>query len=120
VLLARRISRANIPGIYDRDADRRRLLALVGRHPPPDAIGLPKGEGGGTGLPALKVRNDFSAVRCGGPCLPKGKPHHYQITVFALDVDKLDINKDASPAVVGFNVRGHTLAKVALNGLCRR
>ena len=91
---------------------------------PPDATGLPKGAGdaAGTGLPAgaVQVRNDFSAIGYGGPCPPKGKPHHYQITVFALDVDKLDIDKDASPAVVGFNAHGHTLAKATLTGLYGR
>ena len=90
---------------------------------PPDATGLPKGvDATATGLPAgaVQVRNDFSAIGYGGPCPPKGKPHHYQITVYALDADKLDVDKDASPAVVGFNVHGHTLAKATLTGLYGR
>jgi len=84
---------------------------------PADTTGLPKGAGSGTGLPAgaIQVRNDYSQMGYGGPCPPKGKPHHYQITVYALDVDKLDV--DASPAVVGFNVHFHTLAKATLTGL---
>src|SRR5215468_2702132 len=33
---------------------------------------------------------DFGSDGYGGPCPPPGdKPHHYQITVFAVDVDKL-------------------------------
>jgi Raf kinase inhibitor-like YbhB/YbcL family protein len=89
---------------------------------PADATGLPKGAGAGTGLPAsaIQVRNDFSAIGYGGPCPPKGKPHHYQITVYALDTDKIDVDKDASPAVVGFNVHAHTLAKATLVGLYGR
>jgi Raf kinase inhibitor-like YbhB/YbcL family protein len=89
---------------------------------PADATGLPKGASSGTGLPAsaLQVRNDFGAVGYGGPCPPEGKPHRYQITVYALDVDQLDVDKDASPAVVGFNVRAHTLAKATLTGLYGR
>ncbi len=90
---------------------------------PADAAGLPKGvDAAGAGLPAsaVQVRNDFSAIGYGGPCPPKGKPHHYQITVYALDVDKLDVDKDASPAVVGFNVHAHTLAKATLTGLYGR
>ncbi len=87
---------------------------------PPDTSGLPKGAGGGTGLPAgaLQARNDYSQVGYGGPCPPPGKPHRYQITVYALDVDKLpDAGPDASPAVFGFDAHAHTLAKATLTGL---
>jgi Raf kinase inhibitor-like YbhB/YbcL family protein len=88
---------------------------------PASATSLPKGAGDakGAGLPAgaLQVRNDFSLVGYGGPCPPKGKPHHYHVTVFALDVEKLDIDANASPAVVGFNANAHTLAKATLTGL---
>ena len=66
------------------------------------------------------MRNDFSLAGYGGPCPPKGSTHHYQITVFALDVDKLDIDATASPAVVGFNVHAHTLAKATLTGVYGR
>ncbi len=86
---------------------------------PPDTTGLPKGAGSGTGLPsgALQVRNDYSQMGYGGPCPPPGKPHHYHITVYALDVDKFDLDSNASPAAVGFNVNAHTLAKASLIGL---
>ena len=86
---------------------------------PADTTGLPKGAGSGPGLPAgaIQVRNDFGAVGYGGPCPPKGRPHHYQITVYALDVDKLGVDANVSAAVMGFNVHGHTLAKATLTGL---
>jgi Raf kinase inhibitor-like YbhB/YbcL family protein len=90
---------------------------------PPDTTGLPKGAGAGTGLPAgaLQARNDFSQLGYGGPCPPPGKPHRYQITVYALDVDKLpDAGPDSSPAVVGLDARAHTLAKATLTGLYGR
>jgi phosphatidylethanolamine-binding protein (PEBP) family uncharacterized protein len=61
--------------------------------------------------------------RYGGPCPPAGdKPHHYQITVFAVDVDKLpDAKNDAaSAALVGFDLHFHTLAKATLVGLYGR
>ena len=88
---------------------------------PASATSLPKGAGdaAGTGLPAgsLQVRNDYSAVGYGGPCPPKGKPHHYRVTVYALDVEKLDVDANASPAVVGFNVHAHMLAGATLTGM---
>ena len=90
---------------------------------PPDTTGLSKGAGGGTGLPAgaLQARNDFGQVGYGGPCPPPGRPHHYQITVYALDVDKLpDAGPDASPAVFGFDAHAHALARATLTGLYGR
>lgn len=89
---------------------------------PADTTGLPKGAGNGTGLPAgaLQVRNDYSQMGYGGPCPPPGRPHHYHITVYALDVNKFDLNSNASPAAVGFNVNAHTLAKATLIGLYGR
>ncbi len=89
---------------------------------PASTTSLPKDAGSGKGLPegAVQVRNDFSLAGYGGPCPPKGSTHHYQITVYALDVDKLDIDATASPAVVGFNVHAHTLAKATLTGVYGR
>ncbi len=89
---------------------------------PADATRLPKGAGSGAGLPAgaIQAPNDFGGSGYGGPCPPKGRPHHYLITVYALDVDKLAIDANASPAAAGFNVHGHTLAKATLIGLYGR
>jgi Raf kinase inhibitor-like YbhB/YbcL family protein len=89
---------------------------------PADVAALPKGAGGGTGLPAsaMQGRNDYSTTSYGGPCPPPGKPHRYEITVFALDVDKLDVDQSVSPAVIGFNAHAHALAKATLTGLYGR
>jgi Raf kinase inhibitor-like YbhB/YbcL family protein len=88
----------------------------------PDATGLAKGAGDpkSDAAPkgAIQSRNDFSAQGYGGPCPPKGaKPHHYHFTLFAVDVDKLDADENASAAVVGFNLHFHTIAKTELVGL---
>jgi Raf kinase inhibitor-like YbhB/YbcL family protein len=89
---------------------------------PADATSLPKGAGAGTGLPAgaMQGRNDFSTTAYGGPCPPPGKPHRYIVTVYALGVDKLDVDQNASPAVIGFNANAHALAKATLTGLYGR
>jgi Raf kinase inhibitor-like YbhB/YbcL family protein len=92
---------------------------------PADATSLAKGAGDpkANALPAgaVQVKNDFGAIGYGGPCPPQGaKPHRYQFTVFALGADKLDVNENAPPAVVGFNVLAHTLAKATLTGLWGR
>ena len=86
---------------------------------PADVTSLPKGAGGGTGLPAgaMLGRTDFSTNAYGGPCPPKGDPpHHYHITVYAVDVDKLDVDQNSSAAAIGFNLHFHTLGKAELVG----
>jgi Raf kinase inhibitor-like YbhB/YbcL family protein len=89
---------------------------------PADVTSLPKGAASGTGLPAgaMQGRNDYSTTSYGGPCPPPGKPHRYIITVYALGVDKLDVDQNASPAVIGFNANAHMLAKATLTGLYGR
>jgi len=89
---------------------------------PATVTSLPTGAGSGSGLPegAVQPRNDFSLVGYGGPCPPKGKPHHYIITVYALKADKLDVDGNASPAVFGFYANANALAKATLTGLYGR
>jgi Raf kinase inhibitor-like YbhB/YbcL family protein len=76
---------------------------------------LPRGAGspGGT-LPdgAFTVRNDYGMQGYGGAAPPAGdRPHRYLFAVHALDVDRLDVTPDATPAYVGFNLAFHTLAR---------
>lgn len=72
---------------------------------------------------AIQSRTDFGSGGYGGPCPPPGdKPHRYQITVFAVDVDKLPdaMDDSVSAALVGFDLHFHTLAKATLTGLYGR
>jgi len=82
---------------------------------------LPRGAGRREVMPkgAIQSRTDLGSDGNGGPCPPTGdKPHHYQITVFAVDVDKLPDakNDQASAALVGFDLHFDTLAKATLTG----
>jgi Raf kinase inhibitor-like YbhB/YbcL family protein len=86
---------------------------------PPTTTGLAAGAGepGNAKLPAgsVQARGDAGVAGYFGPCPPEGDPaHHYVITVFAVDADKLDIDANTSGAVVGFNLHFHTIDKASV------
>ncbi|RTZ91411.1 MAG: hypothetical protein DSY91_05075 [Deltaproteobacteria bacterium] len=58
---------------------------------------------------------DFGKPGYGGPCPPKGdRPHRYIFTVFALNVAKLNLNENSPPAMVGYFLNMHLIAKASL------
>jgi Raf kinase inhibitor-like YbhB/YbcL family protein len=64
---------------------------------------------------AIQSRTDFGAPGYGGPCPPPGHgQHQYVVTVYALKTDKLGLDANASPAVVGYTLNGKTLAKASI------
>ena len=64
---------------------------------------------------AFCVRNDYGEASYGGAAPPPGdRPHRYVFAVHALDVDRLDLTPDATPAYVGFNLTFHTLARAVI------
>jgi Raf kinase inhibitor-like YbhB/YbcL family protein len=70
---------------------------------------------------AVQGNTDFGAGGYGGPCPPPGdKPHHYVITVYALNVDKIDVPANATAAYVGFNLHAHAIAKAKMTALYGR
>ncbi len=58
-----------------------------------------------------QARTDFGSSSYGGPCPPPGAPHHYVFTLYALKVAKLDLNKNSSGAMVGFNANANVIEK---------
>lgn len=88
---------------------------------PADVTELPAGAGTGDmkGLPegAVHVRNDAGTRDFTGAAPPPGDgPHRYVFTVYAVGQVKLGADADASPAVVGFNLRFKTIGRAQLIG----
>ena len=69
---------------------------------------------------AVQGRNDYGSAGYGGPCPPPGSPHHYNFTLYALKVAKLEVPQGASAALIGFNARAHALAEARLTGMYGR
>jgi Raf kinase inhibitor-like YbhB/YbcL family protein len=81
------------------------------------------GDRSGCALPegAVQVRNDAGFPGYVGAAPPAGDgPHRYFVVVHAVDTDALDVDADASPAVLGFNLFSHTLARATLVGTYTR
>ena len=85
---------------------------------PASVTDLPAGAGAaGAVLPAgaLTLPNEqrlTSFIGAGPP--PKTGTHRYQFIVYAVDVPALDIDAQSTPAVLGFNLHFHTLARAVL------
>ncbi|HET8582946.1 MAG TPA: YbhB/YbcL family Raf kinase inhibitor-like protein [Jatrophihabitans sp.] len=83
---------------------------------PADVTSLPSGASG-SNLPdgAVELKNDGGTVGYIGAAPPPGHgPHHYHVVVHAVDVPKLDVPADATPAFLGFNLFGHTLGRAMI------
>ena len=64
---------------------------------------------------AIESMTDFGKPGFGGACPPKGdKSHQYIFTIYALDIDKIDLNEKSNPALVGYYINSHTLSKASI------
>lgn len=72
-------------------------------------------------LGAEEIRTDYGSTGFGGACPPKGDGmHRYQFTIWALPVEKLPLDKNATAAVVGFTLHQMALGKATLTATYTR
>ncbi len=65
---------------------------------------LPKG--------SAQSKTNFGNSKFGRACPPgRDKAHEYVTTVYALDIEKLYLDKNAAPALVGCIINAHTIEK---------
>lgn len=64
---------------------------------------------------AIQSITNYGLGGYGGPCPPEGHGlHQYIITIHALKTNKLGLDKNADPAVVGYYLWNNTLAKASI------
>lgn len=64
---------------------------------------------------SIQLHNDFGSAGYGGPCPPPGdKPHRYELTVYALDTDRLPLDETARAATATSCLQQHLLQKAVL------
>ncbi|WP_405436464.1 YbhB/YbcL family Raf kinase inhibitor-like protein [Streptomyces avidinii] len=85
---------------------------------------VPVGDTGmDTRLPAGAVTgaNDSGSTGYLGPCPPVGDlTHHYEITVYALDVPTLGLPASTPPTIAAFMMSGHIIGYARITGTVRR
>lgn len=64
---------------------------------------------------AVQLANDGGFAGYVGAAPPPGHgPHRYFVVVHAVDTERLDVDASARPAVLGFNLFFHTLARATM------
>lgn len=86
---------------------------------PADTRALAQGVGTADGKAlapgAIQLSTDFGAPGWGGPCPPVGdKAHRYIFTVYALKVEKLELDANAKSALAGYMVNANAIGKASL------
>jgi len=93
-------ARSYAVSLFDPDAPGRGWWHWSVANIPASVTALPPGAGSRRGiLPdgAVHGRTDFGNAGYGGPCPPVGDaPHRYVFTVYALNVDRLDVDSQTS------------------------
>lgn len=69
---------------------------------------------------SIQSLNDYGIKKYGGVCPPAGSKHEYIITLYALNVEKLDLPKNVMPAMVGYYLNEHKIASTTIKAFYKR
>jgi Raf kinase inhibitor-like YbhB/YbcL family protein len=107
--------------VTDPDAPGGAFIHWVAYNIPPGTREIPAGGPGKTALPAGSVEgtNDMGRVGYGGPCPPRGSPHHYHYSVYAHDTAVNLTGKRDGRMLLGA-LAGHILARGEIVGVYGR
>lgn len=89
---------------------------------PANVNSLSQGAGSDDGAPkgAIQTRTDFGNPGFAGSCPPPGEVHRYQYRIYALGVESLDLDENATPAMVGFMTRANAIGTAKLTAILTR
>jgi Raf kinase inhibitor-like YbhB/YbcL family protein len=90
---------------------------------PTSLTSLTEGASTAGNLPSgsIQGRTDYGTAQFGGACPPVGdKPHRYVLTVYALDVEKIDVSSESSGALVGYYLNAHAVQRGVITGMYGR
>jgi Raf kinase inhibitor-like YbhB/YbcL family protein len=96
--------------VEDPDAPGGTFVHWVGWGIPPGTAGLAEGQHA-----PVEGKNGFRSQGYRGPCPPKGKPHRYIFTVYALSAP-LSLKAGSSAAQLHRAIHGHVLSQGSLTG----
>ncbi|MEE8363998.1 MAG: YbhB/YbcL family Raf kinase inhibitor-like protein [Dehalococcoidia bacterium] len=105
--------------VDDPDAPRGVFTHWVAYGLPAIAGGMPEGVAPRPKGAGFYGKNDFGKTGYRGPCPPKGSPHTYRFTVYALDASP-GLESDASQADLFEAIDGHVIARGRLTGEYKR
>jgi Raf kinase inhibitor-like YbhB/YbcL family protein len=107
--------------VTDPDAPGGTFMHWVAYNIPSGTREIPAGAPGKNILPegSDEGTNDFGRQGYGGPCPPRGKPHHYHFTVYALDTP-LTISGKRDGRMLLQALEGHLLAEGETVGIYQR
>lgn len=84
---------------------------------PADVSSLERGAASSPPAGSVRHRNDGGTDEYVGAAPPSGHgPHRYIVCVTAVDVERLEVDADASPAVVNFQLFFHGIGRALLTG----
>ncbi len=86
---------------------------------PPGVTSLPEGASG-KGMPsgAMELKNSFGETGYGGPQPPKGSGEHpYVVTLYALNVDRVDLPVSTSLSAFKKALEGRVIGTAAITGM---
>ena len=71
--------------------------------------------------PAREIATNYGNPGYGGPCPPVGHGvHHYNFTLYALDIKKIKLTPEMKPYEVEAAVKAHAIAQATITGLYER
>jgi len=68
----------------------------------------------------FQTKNDYGGIGYGGPCPPSGEIHRYIITIYALNIEKIETNRNINPNDLYKIIKKYTISTSSIVGFYKR